>query len=89
MKVQVKVRLFAGMRDYAGVKEADVEGANVRDALQSLILAYPALKSHIFKDEWVFQPFVRVLLNGIAITDIDAELKKGDELAVFPPIAGG
>ena len=89
MKVQVKVRLFAGMRDYAGVKEADVEGNNVGDALQSLISAYPALKPRIFKEEGVFQPFVRVLLNGIAITDIDAELKKGDELAVFPPIAGG
>lgn len=89
MKVQVKVRLFAGMRDYAGVKDADVEGANVGDALQSLILAYPALKSQIFKNEGVFQPFVRVLLNGIAIIDINTKLKKGDELAVFPPIAGG
>jgi len=89
MKVQVKVRLFASMRDYAGVKEADVEGTNVGEALQSLILTYPDLKSRIFKNEGVFQPFVRVLLNGIAIIDINTKLKKGDELAVFPPIAGG
>ncbi len=89
MKVLVKVRLFASMRDYAGVKDAEVKGENVGDALRSLIAAYPALKPRIFKDEGVIQPFVRVLLNGIAIKDIDTELKKGDELAVFPPVMGG
>ncbi len=89
MKVPVKVRLFASMRDYAGVKDADVQGENVGDALKSLIAAYPALKMRIFKDEKTLQPYVRVLLNGIAIKDIDTELKKGDELAVFPPVMGG
>lgn len=87
--VKVKVRLFAGMRDYAGVKEADVEGEDVGEALQSLISEYPALKKRIFKEDGDILPHVRVLLNGIAITDQNTELKKGDELAVFPPIAGG
>lgn len=87
--VKVKVRLFAGMRDYAGVKEADVEGENVGDALQSLVSEYPALKPHIFKEDGGILPHVRILLNGIAISDLDSELKIGDELAVFPPIGGG
>ncbi len=87
--VKVKVRLFASMRDYAGVKEADVEGENVGEALQSLISEYPALKKQIFKEDGDILPHVRVLLNGIAISDLDSELKIGDELAVFPSIGGG
>jgi molybdopterin synthase sulfur carrier subunit len=89
MKVSVKVRLFAGMRDHAGVKDADVEGESVAQVLDSLVNAYPLLKTQIFKEDGDILPHVRVLLNGIAISDLDTELKKGDELAVFPPVGGG
>ena len=89
MKVSVKVRLFASMRDHAGVKDADVQGKNVEQVLDSLVNAYPRLKTQIFKEDGDILPHVRVLLNGIAISDINTELKKGDELAVFPPVGGG
>lgn len=89
MKVSIKVRLFASMRDYAGVKDADVEGKNVGEVLDSLVNAYPQLKPQIFKEDGDILPHVRVLLNGIAISDLDTELKMGDELAVFPPVGGG
>jgi molybdopterin converting factor small subunit len=39
MRVSVKVRLFASMRDYAGVKDADVQGKNVAEVLDSLVNA--------------------------------------------------
>ena len=89
MKVSVKVRLFASIRDYAGVKDADVAGKNVAQVLDSLVNAYPLLKTQIFKEDGDILPHVRVLLNGIAISDLDTKLKKGDELAVFPPVGGG
>ncbi len=43
----------------------------------------------IFKEDGDLLSYVRVLLNGIAISDLNTELKKGDELAVFPPVGGG
>ncbi|GFO96001.1 molybdopterin converting factor small subunitMoaD [groundwater metagenome] len=89
MRVSVKVRLFASMRDYAGVKDADVQGKNVGEVLDSLVNAYHLLKPQIFKEDGDLLPHVRVLLNGIAISDLDTELKIGDELAVFPSVAGG
>ena len=89
MKVSVKVRLFASMRDHAGVKDADVQGKNVEQVLDSLVNAYPRLKTQIFKEDGDIMPHVRVLLNGIAISDLNTNLKKGDELAVFPPVGGG
>jgi len=89
MKVSVKVRLFAGMRDHSGVKDAEVEGKNVAQVLDSLVNAYPLLKTQIFKEDGDILPHVRLLLNGIAISDLETELKIGDELAVFPPVGGG
>ena len=89
MSISVKVRLFASMRDHAGVKDADVEGKNVAQVLDSLVNAYPLLKTQIFNEDGDILPHVRVLLNGIAISDLDTELKMGDELAVFPPVGGG
>ena len=89
MKVSVKVRLFASMRDHAGVKDAEVQGKNVAQVLDSLVNAYPLLKTQIFKEDGDILPHVRVLLNGIAISDLDTELNIGDELAVFPPVGGG
>jgi molybdopterin synthase sulfur carrier subunit len=89
MTISVKVRLFAGMRDHAGVKDADVAGKNVAQVLDSLVNAYPLLKTQIFNEDGDILPHVRVLLNGIAISDLDTELKMGDELAVFPPVGGG
>lgn len=77
------------MRDYAGVKDADVQGKDVGEVLDSLVNAYPLLKTQIFKEDGDILPHVRVLLNGIAISDLDTELKIGDELAVFPPVGGG
>lgn len=89
MKVSVKVRLFASMRDHAGVKDADVQGKNVAEVLDSLVNAYPLLKTQIFKEDGDILPYVSVLLNGIAISDLDTELKIGDELAIFPSVGGG
>ena len=89
MSIPVKVRLFASMRDYAGVKDVDVQGKNVGEALVSLVNTYPLLKRQIFKEDGDILSHVRVLLNGIAISDLNTNLKKGDELAVFPPVGGG
>jgi molybdopterin synthase sulfur carrier subunit len=89
MTISVKVRLFAGMRDHAGVKDADVRGKNVGEVMDCLVNAYPLLKTQIFNEDGDILPHVRVLLNGIAISDLDTELKIGDELAVFPPVGGG
>jgi len=89
MSIPVKVRLFASMRDHAGVKDADVQGKNVGEVLDSLVNAYPLLKRQIFKEDGDLLPYVRVLLNGIVISDLNTELKKGDELAVFPLVGGG
>ncbi|CAG0983026.1 hypothetical protein METP3_02194 [Methanosarcinales archaeon] len=42
--------------------------------LESLVNAYPLLKTQIFKEDGDILPHVRVLLNGIAISDLDINI---------------
>jgi MoaE-MoaD fusion protein len=76
--VQVKVRLFAMLRERAGASSLTLElpeGARVRDALESLGSLADGL------------PLVMAVNREYA--DPDAPLAAGDELALIPPVSGG
>jgi len=76
--VEVKVRLFAMLRERAGASELELElpdGARVRDALASLGELADGL------------PLVMAVNREYA--DADAPLAPGDELALIPPVSGG
>jgi molybdopterin synthase catalytic subunit len=76
--MNVRVRLFAGLRDRAGADEVELElpeGARVADALERL--------SHVAGG-------VRVVMAvNREYADADARLEAGDELALIPPVSGG
>src|ERR671919_1165057 len=76
--MEVTVRLFAMLRERAGVPEVTLElppGARVRDALDSLA----GLAEGI--------PLVMAVNREYA--DADQVLDAGDELALIPPVSGG
>ena len=69
----------------------EVSGTTVREALSELCLAYPALQEAIFDGEEL-QAYVRVMVNGRDIElaeGLDTVVDDADQIAVFPPIAGG
>ncbi|GAB4543624.1 MAG: molybdenum cofactor biosynthesis protein MoaE [Anaerolineae bacterium] len=81
--MKVKVRLFARLREAAGVgvleQELD-EGATVEDLLEALHAGYPRLAS----------------LTARTVISVNQEfaapghmLHHGDEVAIFPPVSGG
>jgi MoaE-MoaD fusion protein len=76
--MQVRVRLFAGLRERAGAAEVELElpdGALVRDALErmrSLTDGVPV-----------------VLAVNQEYADAGAVLHPGDEVALIPPVSGG
>ena len=89
------IRLYATLRQRAGARDIEVEcrdGASVGDALRQLLDQRPALEGCIFGPDGRVVPYVSVFvdgrdirhLNGLA-TPVDAD----DEIAVFPPVAGG
>ena len=76
--MRVRVRLFAGLRERAGVGEREVdlpEGSRANDAWTALDLgAEPPGLAYAVNRQYV---------------DRDHVLSEGDELAVIPPVSGG
>lgn len=95
--VNVKVKLFANLREAAGTPELMLSGEKVIDVLLSLTENYPPLKDLIFeKPEGEESPVlcgsINVLINGNNVRHLeglDTLLSDGDEVAVLPPISGG
>jgi molybdopterin synthase catalytic subunit len=78
--MEVRIRLFAMLRERAGASELALElpeGARVRDALAS-----PAV-------ERLARGLPLVMAVNREYADADAPLAPGDELALIPPVSGG
>jgi MoaE-MoaD fusion protein len=76
--MEVTVRLFAMLRERAGVPEVTLElpeGARVRDALASL--------------EDIAEGIPLVMAVNREYADAEQPLDAGDELALIPPVSGG
>jgi molybdopterin converting factor subunit 1 len=79
----IRIRLFALLRDRAGVGETDLpmpENATVASAVTVLIERFPALRDAA--------PRVMYAVNQ-EYAALDMLLKDGDELALIPPVSGG
>ena len=76
--VRVAVRLFAGLRERAGVRERELElddGASVGDVWNALDLGE--------------EPPGLLFAVNRAYAERDRALEAGDEVAVIPPVSGG
>jgi len=95
---EVKVKLFANLREAAGTPELLLSGEKVIDILLSLTDKYPALKDLIFEksDEKGESPVlcgsINVLVNGNNVRhleELETVLRDSDEIGILPPVSGG
>ncbi len=92
--MRVTVLAFANFREILG-KEREIsllEGATVRDLLEELAAARPAFKDAAFDEAGTLRDYVLLMVNKKRIDptqDLSRTLQDGDELAIFPPLAGG
>lgn len=87
------LRIPTPIRPYVnGQSQVTVDGSNVAEAMQSLLIQFPALRPHLTKSNGEFRPFVNLFLGEDNIRDLqgfETPLGEKDELRLVPSIAGG
>lgn len=89
-----KVKFFAQFREFFGTDIAAETTPEVsfRDLIQRIAEKNREGYDAIFDAEGAFRDFVILMKNGERIDGADAAktiIHDGDEIAVFPPVAGG
>jgi len=75
------LRLFASIREAAGTKTVDIDGASVGDVIATATEQFGAGFAELV-------PTCRVWLNGEPAVESDA-VSDSDEVALLPPVSGG
>ena len=88
----VTIKLPTQLREAAGNQtEAQVDGATVGEALDSLYIQHGELRQRIADDGGGLRRFVNVYLGGEDIRfleGLDTPVSDGDELTILPAVAG-
>jgi molybdopterin converting factor small subunit len=86
---RVTVVLPRMMAEVHGKGRVEVEGSTLREALEALYRAAPALRYHLCEESGKFRPHVLCFLNDDRVLDLEARLKEGDRIAFIQAISGG
>ncbi|MCP4422488.1 MAG: MoaD/ThiS family protein [Chloroflexi bacterium] len=89
--VKVKVKLFGNLRRHTGEAVVSASGKTVWDVLAVLFAQYPTLKTAVI-DNGQLRPHIRVMVNGHdseLMDGLETAVSNNDQIAIFPPIAGG
>jgi len=81
----MKIKYFAWIKDITNVHEELINENEIKnlDHLKKYIISkYPDLKKHLEEE------ILRFAVNQEYIVE-NIDLKKNDEIAVFPPVSGG
>ncbi len=87
------IRIPTPLRSYTnGQNQVAVRGRTVSEAINDLIVQFPALGPHLFNGQGSLRPFVNLFLEEENVRDLQGlqtPLKEEDHLLLIPSIAGG
>jgi molybdopterin synthase sulfur carrier subunit len=75
-----------------GVKTLDIDGGSIREVVDGLVTAHPALRGQLLTDEGELNRFVNVYVNGQDVrylAGLDTPVTPTDEVRLLPAMAGG
>ena len=85
------VKLFGNLRTQVGSPQLEISGESVRVLVGNLCELHPAL-GEVILEEGTLRPFFKIMVNGHDISlaeGFDTPVSENDQIAIFPPIAGG
>jgi molybdopterin converting factor small subunit len=75
-----------------GAATVSVDGATVREVVDNLVAAYPALGGQIVTPEGTLHKFVNVYVDDDDIRyldKLDTKVSEADTVSILPAVAGG
>lgn len=91
----MKVRFYATLREVVGRRSVQVSGSQagtVRTLLDSLFAEHPSLEPRVLNESGELRRAVNIFVNGRSVRflqGLDTQLSPNDDIAIFPPVAGG
>jgi len=87
------IKMPSAFQSYTqGLLDVPVQGKTVAEAMQELVILYPALLPHLFNNQGKLRPFVNLFLgeeNIRSLQGLDTLLEDKDVLRLVPSVAGG
>ena len=87
----VVIKVFGFLREYVDTSQYQISGGSIQDVLDALYDENLELFNALYKDEKL-RPHFKIMINGHDIElaqGFDTPVKPDDQIAIFPPIAGG
>jgi molybdopterin synthase sulfur carrier subunit len=91
----MQVKLYASLRQAAGIKMMDVDvnpDTTMREVLLVVTNRYPVLVKFVWKDDGELSDHAHVFINGENVrhlSGLETILKADDHVDIFPPVVGG
>ncbi len=87
LKIPTPLRSYTG-----GEVEVEVAAKNVSQAMEQLVVKYPALRPHLYSGDGQLRPFVNLFVGENNVKDLQGmqtPLEDGARVLLVPSIAGG
>lgn len=91
----MQVKLYASLRQAAGVKMIDLEihpDSTLREVLAEVTKRHPVLVEYIWKESGELSEHAHIFINGENVrhlAGLDTLITPDDHVDIFPPLVGG
>ena len=85
------VKLFGNLRKLVDASHLKIPGASIRAVVETLCEGNPPLCEALLEGGTI-RPHFKITLNGhdiLLAEGLDTVVREEDQIAIFPPIAGG